>query len=53
LPWAKHGSGQSGLTQTKQPPRKPGRFTWKLKVIDDDPWYYGDYGTLNSWNMTF
>ncbi|GLQ97841.1 protease pro-enzyme activation domain-containing protein [Dyella mobilis] len=27
--------------------------TWKLKVIDNDPEYYGDYGTLNSWSVTF
>jgi xanthomonalisin len=27
--------------------------TWKLKVIDNDPEYYGDYGTLNSWSLTF
>jgi pseudomonalisin/xanthomonalisin len=28
--------------------------TWKLKVIDDDVWGDGgDYGTLNSWSMTF
>ncbi|WP_158543335.1 protease pro-enzyme activation domain-containing protein [Dyella psychrodurans] len=27
--------------------------TWKLKVIDNDPQYYGDYGTLNSWSLTF
>jgi xanthomonalisin len=27
--------------------------TWKLKVIDNDPEYYGDYGTLNNWSLTF
>lgn len=27
--------------------------TWKLKVIDNDPYYYGDYGTLNNWSLTF
>ena len=27
--------------------------TWKLKVIDNDPQYYGDYGTLNNWSLTF
>ena len=27
--------------------------TWKLKVIDNDPEYYGDYGTLNNWSVTF
>jgi pseudomonalisin/xanthomonalisin len=26
--------------------------TWKLKVIDYDPWYR-DYGTLNGWSLTF
>jgi pseudomonalisin/xanthomonalisin len=30
-----------------------GNGTWKLKVIDNDPWYYGDYGKLNSWSLTF
>lgn len=30
-----------------------GNGTWKLKVIDDDPWYSGDYGTLTYWSMTF
>ncbi len=27
--------------------------TWKLRVIDNDPWYSGDAGTLNGWSMTF
>jgi pseudomonalisin len=27
--------------------------TWTLEVIDNDPEYYGDYGTLNNWNLTF
>lgn len=24
-----------------------------LQVIDNAPWYSGDYGTLNSWNPAF
>ena len=27
--------------------------TWTLEVIDNDPNYYGDYGTLNNWSLTF
>lgn len=27
--------------------------TWQLRVIDNDPWYSGDAGTLNGWSMTF
>jgi pseudomonalisin/xanthomonalisin len=30
-----------------------GNGTWKLKVIDNDPWYLGDYGKLNNWSLTF
>jgi len=27
--------------------------TWKLKVIDNDPWYLGDKGSLNNWSLSF
>ncbi len=27
--------------------------TWQLQVIDNDPNYYGDAGTLNSWSLQF
>ena len=29
-----------------------GNGTWKLVVTDYDPWW-GDYGTLTGWSMTF
>ncbi|WP_266160473.1 protease pro-enzyme activation domain-containing protein [Dyella silvatica] len=27
--------------------------TWQLQVIDNDSWYSGDQGTLNSWKLSF
>jgi subtilisin-like proprotein convertase family protein len=27
--------------------------TWQLQVIDNDPYYSGDAGTLNSWSLQF
>lgn len=45
--------GNINTTWTVNASSVPANGTWKLKVIDNDPQYYGDYGTLNSWNLTF
>jgi xanthomonalisin len=45
--------GNINTTWTVNASSVPANGTWKLKVIDNDPQYYGDYGTLNSWSLTF
>ncbi|WP_426661555.1 proprotein convertase P-domain-containing protein [Rhodanobacter aciditrophus] len=45
--------GNINKTWTVNASSVQGNGTWKLKVIDSDPWYSGDYGTLNSWSLTF
>ncbi|GGA31852.1 protease pro-enzyme activation domain-containing protein [Dyella nitratireducens] len=45
--------GNINTTWTVNASSVPANGTWKLKVIDNDPQYYGDYGTLNSWTLTF
>ncbi|HTV84936.1 MAG TPA: PKD domain-containing protein [Dyella sp.] len=46
-------NGNINKTFTVNASSVKGNGTWKLKVIDNDPEYYGDYGTLNSWSLTF
>ncbi|GAB3786627.1 PKD domain-containing protein [Dyella agri] len=45
--------GNINATYTVNASSVQGNGTWKLRVIDNDPWYSGDYGTLNGWSMTF
>ena len=45
--------GNINKTWTVNASSVKGNGTWKLRVIDNDPWYSGDYGTLNSWSLTF
>ncbi|GLQ91462.1 protease pro-enzyme activation domain-containing protein [Dyella acidisoli] len=45
--------GNINTTWTVNASSVPANGTWKLKVIDNDPQYYGDYGTLNSWSLSF
>jgi subtilase family serine protease len=45
--------GNINTTWTVDASSVQGNGTWKLRVIDNDPWYSGDYGTLNGWSMTF
>jgi serine protease len=45
--------GNINKTWTVNASSVQGNGTWKLRVIDNDPWYSGDYGTLNSWSLTF
>jgi xanthomonalisin len=45
--------GNINTTWTVNASSVPANGTWKLKVIDNDPEYYGDYGTLNNWSLTF
>ena len=45
--------GNINTTYTVNASSVQGNGTWKLRVIDNDPWYSGDYGTLNSWSMKF
>ncbi|HKT28110.1 protease pro-enzyme activation domain-containing protein [Dyella sp.] len=45
--------GNINTTWTVNASSVPANGTWKLKVIDNDPQYYGDYGTLNNWSLTF
>ncbi|EIL98048.1 protease pro-enzyme activation domain-containing protein [Rhodanobacter sp. 115] len=45
--------GNINATWTVNASSVQGNGTWKLKVIDNDPWYYGDYGKLNNWSLTF
>lgn len=45
--------GNIDKTYTVNASSIPGNGTWKLRVLDDDPWYTGDDGTLNSWSITF
>ena len=45
--------GNINTTYTVNASSVQGNGTWKLRVIDNDPWYSGDYGTLNSWSLTF
>ncbi|MEW9624645.1 protease pro-enzyme activation domain-containing protein [Rhodanobacter geophilus] len=45
--------GNINQTWTVDASSVKGNGTWKLRVIDNDPWYSGDYGTLNNWSLTF
>ncbi|WP_158628821.1 protease pro-enzyme activation domain-containing protein [Dyella choica] len=45
--------GNINTTWTVNASSVPANGTWKLKVIDNDPQYYGDYGTLSSWSLGF
>lgn len=45
--------GNINATWTVNASSVQGNGTWKLKVIDNDPWYLGDYGKLNNWSLTF
>jgi xanthomonalisin len=45
--------GNINTTWTVNASSVPANGTWKLEVIDNDPQYYGDYGTLNNWSLTF
>ncbi|MDO1528955.1 protease pro-enzyme activation domain-containing protein [Fulvimonas sp. R45] len=45
--------GNINATWTVNASSVQGNGTWKLKVIDNDPWYLGDSGKLNSWSLTF
>jgi pseudomonalisin len=46
-------NGNINKTFTVNASSVKGNGTWKLEVIDNDPDYYGDYGTLNNWSLTF
>jgi len=46
-------NGNINKTYTVNASAVKGNGTWKLEVIDNDPEYYGDYGTLNNWSLTF
>ena len=46
-------NGNINKTFTVNASSVKGNGTWKLEVIDNDPEYYGDYGTLNNWSLTF
>ena len=46
-------NGNINKTWTVNASGEKANGTWKLKVIDNDPEYYGDYGSLNSWSVTF
>ncbi len=48
-----NNDGNISTTYTVDASSVPADGTWKLRVIDDDPWYSGDYGTLNDWSLTF
>lgn len=45
--------GNIDTTWTVNASSVPANGTWKLKIIDNDPQYYGDDGTLNNWSLTF
>ncbi|WP_279236714.1 protease pro-enzyme activation domain-containing protein [Dyella sp. RRB7] len=45
--------GNINTTWTVNASSVPANGTWKLKIIDNDPEYYGDSGKLNSWSLTF
>jgi pseudomonalisin/xanthomonalisin len=45
--------GNINTTWTVNASSVQGNGTWKLKVIDNDPYYYGDSGKLNNWSLTF
>ncbi|WP_329742273.1 protease pro-enzyme activation domain-containing protein [Dyella sp. A6] len=48
-----NNDGNIDTTYTVNASSVQGNGTWKLEVIDNDPWYFGDYGTLNNWSLTF
>jgi len=48
-----NNDGNIDTTYTVNASSVQGNGTWKLEVIDNDPWYLGDYGTLNNWSLTF
>jgi pseudomonalisin/xanthomonalisin len=47
-----NNDGNINSTWTVDASSVSGNGTWKLKVTDYDPWY-GDYGKLTYWSMTF
>ncbi len=46
-------NGNINKTYTVNASSVKGNGNWKLEVIDNDPEYYGDYGSLNNWSLTF
>ena len=46
-------NGNINKTYTVNASSVKGNGKWQLEVIDNDPEYYGDYGTLNNWSLTF
>lgn len=48
-----NNDGNINTTYTVNASAVPANGNWTLRVIDNDPWYSGDYGTLNNWGLTF
>ncbi len=48
-----NNDGNINTTYTVDASANAAAGTWQLQVIDNDPWYSGDTGTLNSWSLTF
>ncbi|HET8764966.1 MAG TPA: protease pro-enzyme activation domain-containing protein [Rhodanobacter sp.] len=48
-----NNDGNIDTTYTVDASSVAGNGTWKLRVIDNDPWYTGDQGELNGWSLTF
>jgi xanthomonalisin len=48
-----NNDGDINTSWTVDASSMPANGTWQLQVIDNDPQYYGDSGTLNSWSLSF
>ena len=48
-----NNDGNINTTYTVNASSVPGNGNWTLQVIDNDPSYSGDLGTLNSWSLQF
>ncbi|HEX8779124.1 MAG TPA: proprotein convertase P-domain-containing protein, partial [Rhodanobacter sp.] len=48
-----NNDGNINTTYTANASADAASGTWQLQVIDNDPWYSGDAGTLNSWSLQF
>ena len=48
-----NNDGNINTTYTVNASADAAAGTWQLQVIDNDPWYSGDYGTLNGWSLQF
>jgi PKD repeat protein len=48
-----NNDGNINTTYTVDASADAAAGTWQLQVIDNDPWYSGDAGTLNSWSLQF